>query len=48
MYFQGPIWSHVNENKKKIVKKKKMQKFLKNEKNGLEIRWKVPFYQIWH
>ncbi len=32
----SPIWSHVNENEKNIVKN---EKFEKQKKNGLEIWW---------
>ena len=45
----SPIWSHVNKNKKKIVKNKKKCKILRN-KTKMIWRYfdKVPFHQIWH
>ncbi len=34
-----PLWSYVNENKNKIVKKSKEKQKQKRKKNGLEIWW---------
>ncbi len=44
MSFEGfsPIWSHVNENEKKIVKNQKMQNF-EQHKNDVETWWKGTF-----
>ena len=47
----SPIWSHVNEHKKKFGKKSKMQNFEKQtNKKKMVLRYgkKVPFHQIWH
>ena len=46
----SPIWSHVNETEKKIVKKSKMQNFEKQTKKKKVWRYgeKVPVHQIWH